>query len=126
MAKRNPGLRWFLYLMRADDGLYKIGVSSNPQRRRETIARHMARYENGCGLTLLTCILIGVVPYRAAVAVERAVHRRFAHCQLRRTCEWFWLTPAETKSFASIARTERDRFRVDVTNPASCHDMHMS
>lgn len=78
-----------VYLIR-DGGIYKIGASGCPARRIAEVASPKA-------------VLVHVIPSANAYQVERALHRRFAHCRIAgRSREWFKLTDHDVASICRL------------------------
>lgn len=67
-----------LYLMKSDDGLFKVGISDNPERRRRQIQN-----ASGRRVKILECWATEV----PARTVEKAVHRMYS--RRRKQGEWF-------------------------------------
>ena len=68
-----------LYLMASDDGLFKVGISDNPERRRRQIQN-----TSGRRVKILKCWTTHDVHARK---VEQAIHRQYA--RRRMYGEWF-------------------------------------
>lgn len=67
-----------LYLMVSDDGLYKVGISDNPERRRRQIQN-----ASGRRISIQKCW----ITEGPALRVEQAVHALYS--RRRRFGEWF-------------------------------------
>jgi hypothetical protein len=94
-----------IYLMRAEGGPYKIGISNDPERRRNELQQSMP-----CRLALLCQVEIGLLTRFEAQPVETRVHDRFQHRRRRfedceNPTEWFDLSDAEVAAFAQVWRT---------------------
>jgi Meiotically up-regulated gene 113 len=74
----------FVYLMRSDNGEYKIGESRLPRKRRKQVQRQERRRVD----------LITQYPSVVAPRLERALHRHFRHVHVRD--EWFNLPESVT------------------------------
>jgi hypothetical protein len=84
--RRRQSLRHcrYVYLMRADNGEYKIGESIRPRTRRRQVQRQEARRVE----------LITKYPSVVAPRLERTLHRHFRHVHVRD--EWFNLPASVT------------------------------
>lgn len=72
----------FVYLFRAQNGLYKIGISSDPAKRLASLAIGPVAIE-----------LVLSHPFENAKTVERDLHNHFSDKRIRG--EWFALQPAD-------------------------------
>lgn len=88
-----------LYLMVSDDGLYKVGISDNPERRRRQIQN-----TSGRRVTIQKCWSTGVVHARK---VEQAIHAQYA--RRRRQGEWFRTMTEMDIQLAGFELTEVNR-----------------
>lgn len=85
--------RWSVYLVQHGE-LFKIGRSTDPRKRLSQVAPRSAK--------LLHHFLSLHSP-----KVERALHRRFAHCRIPELGhEWFRLTLADVVLLCALGRTD--------------------
>ena len=70
----------FVYLIRGNDGKYKIGIGRNPRKR-------MQQVQTGNPDRL---IIVDVYESENASKIETALHNRFSH--VRNVGEWFELS----------------------------------
>ena len=84
--RRRQSLRHcrYVYLMRADNGEYKIGESARPRTRRRQVQRQERRRVE----------LVTQYPTVVAPRLERTLHRHFRHVHVR--AEWFNLPETVT------------------------------
>jgi hypothetical protein len=80
----------FVYFIRADDGLVKIGIAKDPASR-------LRNMQTGSAAVLR---IIAVHACDSPAAVEAGLHRQFAH--LRQHGEWFSPTPELLMFIASL------------------------
>jgi predicted GIY-YIG superfamily endonuclease len=76
-----------VYLIRGNDGKYKIGIAKNPKKRIKQL-----QTGNSDELTL-----IETYPSENASKIESALHRQFSHVKLNG--EWFDLSIKEESQF---------------------------
>ena len=82
----------YVYLIRGNDGKYKIGISKHPrQRLRENQTGNPDR------LTV-----IDIYESENAYKIETALHNRFSH--VRNVGEWFDLTVTEEVNFIKYCK----------------------
>lgn len=77
----------YVYLIRSDEGMYKIGISRNPNKR-------IAQLQTGNSSPLK---LISIFESQNASKIERTLHRRFNYCKVNR--EWFGLSIFDEYNF---------------------------
>ena len=80
-----------VYLFRAENALYKIGISSNPVGRLATMTTGPIAIE-----------LAWCHQFENAKSIERALHKRFADKRVRG--EWFALEPADVTYIQALDR----------------------
>jgi hypothetical protein len=88
----------FVYLLRADNGLYKIGRSEDPEGRLA-----------GLGVLPLPVVLLHRIASNDMVWLERRLHRLFSEFRVRG--EWFALSESQVAGF--LAREAWDRTAED-------------
>ncbi len=81
-----------VYLLQAENGLYKIGRSSSPKIRISAITKAVAPFE---------IKTIHTAWYPDYYAAETELHKRFAH--LRKRGEWFALSPEDVMAVIAHA-----------------------
>ena len=90
----------FVYLIQSqEDGYYKIGVSTNPQKR-------LKQLKTGNSSELK---FIEIYQCEFADKVERTLHRRYAH--LRKEGEWFNLSLENEASFIEECKKIEESIR---------------
>lgn len=82
-----------VYLIRGNDGRYKIGISKNPKQRLGPV-----QTGNPDKLTV-----IEVYPSENAFKIETALHNRFSH--VRQEGEWFDLSITEEVNFINMCKS---------------------
>lgn len=85
----------FLYIFRADNGLYKIGRSSDPSRR-------LKAFSSGP----VEVTLVWQQEFTDAQQAERVAHHFFRKYRVRG--EWFRLNPEQVKHFIAINTLQED------------------
>jgi hypothetical protein len=83
----------YVYLIRGNDGKYKIGIAKNPFQRINQL-----QTGNSDKLTLIETYLS-----ENASKIESALHNRYSH--VRNVGEWFDLSVTEEANFVEICRT---------------------
>lgn len=101
LPQRKGRRHGYVYLLRNDEGLYKIGRTKDPDDRMATFKLSLpfrVKYEH-----LIEC--------SDAVAGERALHKRFAAKRLRgpngEHTEWFELTPTDVRAIKRMRACPR-------------------
>ena len=89
-------LSGYVYLMRADNGVYKIGTSKNVEQRLSGL-----RGESAIGI-----VVIHYFACRDARKIEKNLHKKYR--KQRDHHEWFTLDSDEVKWFTSIKDYELD------------------
>jgi len=83
-------LEWWedtnIYVMKAGDAYYKIGISKNPKARR-------CQLQHGCPLEITIELAVGMMPWCYAENLERSVHEDLADLRVRG--EWFRIEDIE-------------------------------
>jgi predicted GIY-YIG superfamily endonuclease len=82
-----------VYLIRGNDGRYKIGIAKNPKQRIRQL-----QTGNSDELTL-----IETYQSENAFKIETALHNRFSH--VRQEGEWFDLSITEEVKFVEMCRS---------------------
>jgi Meiotically up-regulated gene 113 len=82
----------YVYLIRANDGRYKIGIAKNPNQR-------ISQLQTGNSDKLK---LIETYQSENASKIESALHNRYSHA--RNVGEWFDLSVTEEANFIEICR----------------------
>lgn len=82
-----------VYLIRGNDGKYKIGIGKDPRKR-------IGQLQTGNPDRLE---IIGVYESENASKIESTLHNRYAH--VRNVGEWFDLSVTEEANFIEICRT---------------------
>ena len=82
-----------VYLIRGNDGRYKIGIAKNPKQRIRQL-----QTGNSDELTL-----IETYESENASKIESALHNRFSH--VRQSGEWFDLSITEEVNFIKMCRS---------------------
>ena len=95
-----PKTAGFVYLLRADNGLYKIGVSIDPSKRLKGL-------RTGSPDKL---VLIHTIKTDSAYGAERAFHKRYEHKRVR--AEWFALDEKDVTFIRSIENVSDDTLRL--------------
>jgi hypothetical protein len=85
-----------VYLIRGNDGRYKIGIAKNPKQRIRQL-----QTGNSDELTL-----IETYQSENASKIETALHNRFSH--VRQSGEWFDLSITEEVKFIEMCRSIDD------------------
>lgn len=85
LAKSLEPPRERVYFMESSDGLIKIGISIDPQKRLREVNRGSANVE---GMRVGGVRLLGTMA--GGRAQEKRLHHQFQH--LRAAGEWFWAT----------------------------------
>ena len=85
-----PQILWHLYLMKADNGLYKIGISTNPANRHKSLST---------GPIAVNLIWSKELP--DAPQIEKTLHWRFRSKRIRG--EWFNLDKADIEYIRRLA-----------------------
>lgn len=82
-----------VYLIRGNDGRYKIGIAKNPKQR-------IRQLQTGNSDPLE---LIGTYESENASKIETALHNRYSH--VRNVGEWFDLSITEEVRFTEMCRS---------------------
>lgn len=78
--RRSPVNGWVYFALAEDSGRFKIGKAKDVEKRLKSV-------QTGCSEELS---VYGVLPAVDPLAMERAIHKRFAHWRIRG--EWFEAT----------------------------------
>jgi plasmid stabilization system protein ParE len=78
----------YVYVIRASNGYYKIGISFNPHQRFKDLQRDAATWA-------IELELIHVIESKNAYGLEQSLHKRFA--EQRVNGEWFLLTTPDVE-----------------------------
>jgi hypothetical protein len=92
----------YVYILRADNGLYKIGRSEDPEGRLA-----------GLGVLPLPVVLLHRIATNDMVWLERCLHRLFSEFRVRG--EWFALSASQVAGL--LARQSWDRTAEDIDRP---------
>jgi hypothetical protein len=82
----------YVYLIRGNDGRYKIGIAKNPKKRIRQL-----QTGNSDALTL-----IETYQSENASKIESSLHNRYSH--VRNVGEWFDLSVAEESNFIQMCK----------------------
>lgn len=82
----------YVYLIRGNDGRYKIGITKNPKQRIRQL-----QTGNSDDLTI-----IETYQSENAFKIETALHNRFSH--VRQSGEWFDLSVTEEANFQQMCK----------------------
>jgi DNA-binding XRE family transcriptional regulator len=91
-----------VYLIRAGDGLYKIGKAKSPKRR-------MANFQIGSPLKL---VLVHAIETPHASVMEMYFHQQYA--AKRHIGEWFALTDSDMEYFAGLNAGDLERLAASI------------
>lgn len=72
-----------VYVVKASNGCYKIGISFNPHKRLNRLRREVADWAEGLEI-------VHIIASKKAYILEQSLHKRFAAQHV--TGEWFLLT----------------------------------
>lgn len=95
----------YVYLMHAETGHHKIGLSKDPRARLRAFRIEMPLEDK----------LLHVFPAENMAAAEKALHRKFAAKRFRG--EWFLLEPDDVRWFLSIGAFDHERDFVTLDGP---------
>ena len=90
----------FIYLIKQDPNLYKIGVSKDPENRCKSL-----QTANGVLLEL-----VKKIPVKHDYRTERALHNYFS--SKKTIGEWFCLEEKDVESFETICEFKEKNFKI--------------